>query len=70
MKLNKVAMINLLYERFNGNFSRLARELGLDVAYVYRVLEKNRNCGAKFFSNIMLWCTKNNLDYKRFIFLP
>ncbi len=70
MKLNKSELIKLLNEEFNGNFSKLSRALGLNVAYVYRVIEKDKNCGVKFFSSIIRWCQENNKDYKEYIFLP
>ena len=69
LRLNKVALTDLLNTKFNGNFTKLAKELELDVAYVYRVLEKDRNCGVKFYSCVMRWCNDNNVDYKRYIFL-
>ena len=70
MKLNKEALNMLLNNKFNGNYTRMSKEMGLNVAYVYRVLAKNRNCGAKFFSCVMKWCSDNGRDYKEFIFLP
>ena len=69
MKLNKEALNRLLYDKFDGNYSRLARELQLNVTYVYRVLEKDKNCGAKFFSSVIKWCNDNGMDYNEYIFL-
>ena len=70
MRLNKEALNKVLYDEYEGNYSRFSRELGLDVAYVYRVLVKDRNCGTKFFSNVMKWCNEKGRDFNEFIFLP
>lgn len=70
MNLNKPAFIKLFYEEFKGNFSRLAKVLGLDVSYVYRVIEKEKKCGIKFFNALIRWCQENNRNYMDYIFLP
>lgn len=69
MSLNKPALTKLLYDEFNGNFTKLAKALNVDVSYVYRVIEKEKNCGAKFFSSVIRWCQDNNRDYREYIFL-
>jgi hypothetical protein len=70
MELNKPAVIKLFNEHFNGNFSKFARALGVDVSYVYRVIEKEKNCGVKFYTSVIRWCQENNMDYREFILLP
>ncbi|GEQ22115.1 hypothetical protein CBU02nite_26210 [Clostridium butyricum] len=69
MELNKNALIELMNNKFNGSYTKLAKALGIDVAYVYRVLVKERNCGAKFYSCIIQWCNSNDEDYNKYIFL-
>lgn len=69
MRLNKAALTDLLNTKFNGNFTKFSKELGLNVAYVYRVLEKDRNCGVKFYSCVIQWCKDNDVDYNQYIFL-
>lgn len=70
MRLNKEALNKVLYEEYGGNYSRFSRELRLDVAYVYKVLVKDKNCGTKFFSSVMKWCNDNGRDFNNYIFLP
>jgi energy-converting hydrogenase A subunit M len=70
MKLNKHALERLLYEHFGGNFTRLSKELRIDVSHVHKVIEKEKGCGAKFLNSIIRWCQENDKDYREFIFLP
>lgn len=69
MELNKIALIELMNNKFEGSYTKLARALGIDTAYVYRVLAKERNCGIKFYSCIMSWCSSNNEDYTKYILI-
>jgi len=68
MELNKVELKKLLYERFNGNFTKMARELNVNVAQLYRILENNSNAGSKFFGKLMSWCKQNYVDHGKYFF--
>ncbi|NSW92862.1 MAG: XRE family transcriptional regulator [Firmicutes bacterium] len=58
-------------EYCNGNYNAFARELNLNVAHVHRTLTKeNSKAGAKFLGALMVFCEKNNLNYKDYIFFP
>ena len=70
MGLNKSALQDLMDEQFNKSYTKLSRAIGVDVAHVYRVLVKNNTPGIKFFNGIIKWCTDNQLDYRKFIYLP
>ena len=70
MKLKKFELQNLMDERFNSSYTKLSRAIGVDVAHVYRILVKNNTPGIKFFNGLMKWCTDNQLDYRKYIFLP
>ena len=70
MELNKLALKNLMDERFNSSYTKISRAMGIDVAQVYRVLAKNNTPGIKFFNGIIKCCTDNQLDYRKYIFLP
>lgn len=70
MNLNKAALQHLMDERFDSSYTRLSKAIGVDVAHVYRVLVKNSTPGLKFFNGLMNWCTDNQLDYRKYIFLP
>lgn len=70
MELNKSELKKLLYERFGGNFTKMAKELNVNVAQLYRILEKNSNAGSKFFGKLMAWCKQNYVDHNVYIYLP
>ncbi|WP_298836576.1 hypothetical protein [Clostridium sp.] len=70
MGLNIFALKNLMDERFNGSYTKLSKAIGVDAAHVYRVIAKNNTPGIKFFNGIIKWCTDNQLDYRKYIFLP
>lgn len=70
MVLNKDELRKLLYENFDGNFTRMAKELKVDVAQLYRILEREGNAGAKFLGKLMSWCKENHIDFNKYIFLP
>jgi hypothetical protein len=68
--LNKEELKKLLYEKFNGNYTQMAKELRVNVAQLYRILEKESNAGAKFLGKLMFWCKQNGVDFNKYIFLP
>jgi len=70
MNLNKYALQQLMNERFNKSYTKLARDIGVNAAHVYWILVKNYIPGIKFFNGIMKWYTDNQLDYREYIFLP
>jgi hypothetical protein len=70
MDLKRSALQQLLEEWFGSSYTRLSRAIGVDVAHVYRVIVKENAPGLKFFNGLMKWCTDNELDYRKYIFLP
>jgi hypothetical protein len=70
MDLKRPALQQLLEEWFGNSYTRLSRAIGVDVAHVYRVIVKENTPGLKFFNGLMKWCTDNELDYRKYIFLP
>lgn len=69
MQLNKKAFKSLLNSEFNGNFNKMSRELDVNVAQLYRILEKDSNPGVKFLSKIITWCNQHDKNYNDYIFL-
>lgn len=47
----------------------LARQLGLDYSYVYRIMRKERGIGKKFITEFMKLCEREDLEFKRFVTL-
>ncbi|MGH4138233.1 hypothetical protein [Clostridium sp.] len=70
MDLKKSELQHLLEECFGSSYTKLSKAIGVDVAHVYRVMVKNNTPGLKFFNGLMKWCTDNQLDYRKYIFLP
>ena len=56
-------------ERFERRYTKHSRAIGVDAAHVHRVLVKNNTPGIKFFTRVMQWCTDNQADYRKHIFL-
>ena len=58
-----------MQEKANGNYHEFARQLGIDVAQVHRVLNRASKAGPKFLGRLMQYCLENNLDFHQYIFL-
>jgi hypothetical protein len=59
---------NLKY--INGNYHRFAKQLGVDVAQLHRVMNHPaHNAGPKFLSKLVRYCQKEKLDFQEYIFL-
>ena len=68
-ELINIAAINEFIEKNEWTSYKLAKELGLDYSYVFRVLKGEVNGGNKFVSRIISFCNKNKIDVRQFIFL-
>lgn len=69
MYLDKEKVKTLMREKADNNYHEFARQLGVDVAQVYRVLNKGSKAGPKFLGRLMRYCQNNGLDFKYYIFL-
>lgn len=70
LDIKKELVIELMKEYCEGNFNAFSRELGLNVAHVYRTLvNKKSKAGPKFLGALMNFCEKKGLNYKDYIFL-
>lgn len=70
MYVKKDRLRELMLEKANGNYHELARLLGVNVAQLYRILNKDGQAGPKFLGKLMAFCQKEGLDFERYIFLP
>lgn len=67
--INIEAVQQLIDEKFRGNVSWFAEEIGVDRSYVLALLkhEGNVNKSKKIIVNLMAYCKKNNLDFEKYI---
>ena len=64
------AVNTLVNEKFRGNKSWFAEEIGVDVSYVNQILNKKAiDHSPTMVKAIMKYCNENNLDEKKYIFL-
>lgn len=60
----------LLREKFNGNQSKMAKELKISRYQLNMIFKNNgKNAGKKIMGAIMKYCEENNYNYKDYIFL-
>ena len=67
MELNVYEFKKLFKNKFKSNFNLAARELGISPAHVYRVIKQQSKAGMEFLNHLMLYCNKNDIDYKQYI---
>lgn len=70
MKLNIPALKTLMQERFESNYHAFARALGIDVAAVHKILNKQINAGLKTINKIIDYLKTQGLNINDYIFLP
>ena len=64
------ALNKLVNEKFRGNKSWFAEEIGVDTSYVNQVLNKKAiDHSPKMLKGFLKYCKKNNIDAKKYIFL-
>lgn len=68
MNVNADKMIELA-EKEGWSTPELANQLGVEYSYLYRVLKKKKNGGAKLFNGLYQLCKEKNLDVEEYIFL-
>lgn len=70
MRVNIQAVKRLIEERFRGNNSWFAEEIGMDATYVSTILNNpEKSKSDKFCNSLIKYCTINNMDFKKYIFL-
>lgn len=70
MIANIEAIKELIKERFRGNITWFAEEIGMDATYVSTILNNPDKRKSDRFCNLVIkYCELNNLDFKNYIFL-
>lgn len=68
--IDKNKLHQLMEEKCQGNYHAFARELGVNVAHLYRFFNvPESKAGPKLLGAVAKFCKKNNLDFMSFIFL-
>ncbi len=67
MKANVAALLALGKTR-NWTLPELARRLGIDYSYLYRIVRGEKNGGAKLWSGIYHLCKEEGLPLEKYIF--
>lgn len=68
---NRVNFIkDVINNKFNGNITKCAIELSLSNSYLHAVIYDTKNKGGiKLLNAIINYCTKNKIDYHKYIFI-
>lgn len=70
MYLNKEKISQLMNEKCDGNYNAFSRELGVNVAHLYRFLNTAESeAGPKLLGAVAKYCERRGLDYREYIFL-
>ncbi|WFD11980.1 hypothetical protein [Tepidibacter hydrothermalis] len=70
MKPNVKKLKQLVDNNFNGNKSAFANEIGVDRGQVSKILKDGTCAGSQFYGGLFVYCEKEKLNFKEFIFLP
>lgn len=69
-RINVDEVNRLIEEKFRGNKTWFAEEIGVDASYVNQVLNKKAiDHSPKILNGFMKYCEHNNIDIKPYIFL-
>ena len=66
-QLDKAKMMQLMIEQCKGNYNLFARELGIDPGHLHRFLNTGVGGGKKMIFGLMDYCSRNGIDYRRFL---
>lgn len=68
---NRVNFVqDIINSKFNGNVAKCATELALSHGYLHSVVYNTKNKGGmKLLNAIINYCTKNKIDYHKYIFI-
>lgn len=70
MKLNIQALKELMQECCAGNYNAFARETGVNVSLLYKLLNGKANAGLKTVNLFVDYLKANGLKVEDYIFLP
>jgi predicted transcriptional regulator len=68
MKVNRSALMQLAETR-NWSIPELAKRLGINYSYLYRVIRGEKQGGAKLWSGIYVLCKQEGLSIEDYVFM-
>ncbi len=69
MQIKIEKLRQLMDEKCSGNYNAFARETNINVALLYRLLNKQANAGLKTINTLINYLKANNLSVEDYIFL-
>lgn len=70
MQLNIEAILQHIKDKFRNNKTAFAEEIGVSREYLNLVLNKKANShSSKICNGVIMYCERNNLDHRKYIFL-
>ncbi|WP_018250288.1 helix-turn-helix domain-containing protein [Orenia marismortui] len=69
MEANIVAIKKLIKNRFDNNITSFSDSIGVSRSLVSQIINGSTEPKDKFFCSIIKYCDKNELDFKKYIFL-
>lgn len=70
MGLNVENLKKLMETNYNNNYNEFARQTGVDVGLLYRIMTGKANAGLKTVNILIDFLKKNNYPVNEYIFLP
>lgn len=62
------AISKLIGDRYRGNQSWFASDIGINISYLNEIINKRKSAKSnKLCTAIIKWCVKHNEDYKKYI---
>jgi transcriptional regulator with XRE-family HTH domain len=65
--VNTTALKSLAWEK-GWSIPELAKRLGIDYSYLFRVINGEKKGGGKLFAGLYRLCREENLDFNNYIF--
>jgi len=69
MKLNIKRFRKLMEQKASNNYNEFARQTGINVSLLYKILNGQVNAGTKTISKIVNYLKSQNIDVNKYIFL-
>ena len=69
MELNIKRFRKLMEQKASNNYNEFARQTGINVSLLYKILNGQVNAGTKTISKIVSYLKNQNIDVSKYIFL-
>lgn len=66
---NVEKFIELVEKRFENNYTKCSKEIGVNVSTISRIINKRAQPGTMFLKLFSEYCKKNRIDVNKYIFL-